>query len=177
MLEIGMGDWATIIARQEFGVSKSIAVIPYFLFMLSMIFGRLTYNRFKGSRSDKELVQPFVVLGGSIFLISLFLGLELKDENLYLGYGIFCIGALLSGLGISFVAPLFFGYASARSNKPGGVVVAELGAVNQALTFLGRLVVAFVAGATSLPLAMIIPPVMLILVAFFVAAASQPKKI
>ena len=130
-----MGDWATIIARQEFGVSKSIAVIPYFLFMLSMIFGRLTYNRFKGSRSDKELVQPFVVLGGSIFLISLFLGLELKDENLYLGYGIFCIGALLSGLGISFVA-----------------------------------------GATSLPLAMIIPPVMLILVAFFVAAASQPKK-
>jgi hypothetical protein len=57
------------------------------------------------------------------------------------------------------------------------VVVAELGAVNQALTFLGRLVVAFVAGATSLPLAMIIPPVMLILVAFFVAAASQPKKI
>ena len=176
MLEIGMGDWATIIARQEFGVSKSIAVIPYFLFMLSMIFGRLTYNRFKGSRSDKELVQPFVVLGGSIFLISLFLGLELKDENLYLGYGIFCIGALLSGLGISFVAPLFFGYASARSNKPGGVVVAELGAVNQALTFLGRLVVAFVAGATSLPLAMIIPPVMLILVAFFVAAASQPKK-
>ena len=170
-----MGDWSTIIARQEFGVSKSMAVIPYFLFMSSMILGRIYYGKFKGSRSDKEIVQPFVVLGGSIFLISLFLGLELKDSNLYLGYAIFCIGALLSGLGISFVAPLFFGYAAARSDKPSGVVVAELGAVNQGLTFLGRLVVSVVAGVTSLPIAMIIPGVMLIMVAFFVAAASQPR--
>jgi MFS family permease len=175
LLEMAMGDWSTIIARQEFGVSKSLAVIPYFLFMLTMIFGRLGYSRFKGARTDKELVQPFVVLGGSIFLISLFLGLQLKEQNLYLGYGIFCIGALLTGFGISFVAPLFFTYASARSNKPGGVVVAELGAVNQALTFLGRLLVAFVAGAASLPIAMIIPAVMLIMVTFFVSAASRPK--
>ena len=175
MLEMVMGDWSTIIARQEFGVSKSMAVIPYFLFMSSMILGRIYYGKFKGSRSDKEIVQPFVVLGGSIFLISLFLGLELKDSNLYLGYAIFCIGALLSGLGISFVAPLFFGYAAARSDKPSGVVVAELGAVNQGLTFLGRLVVSIVAGIATLPIAMIIPGVMLMMVAFFVAAASQPR--
>lgn len=176
LLEMAMGDWSTIIARQEFGVSKSLAVIPYFLFMSSMIIGRVSYSRFKGDRSDKELVQPFVVLGGSIFLISLFLGLQLKDTNLYLGYSIFCIGALLSGLGISFVAPLFFGYAAARSDKPSGVVVAELGAVNQGLTFLGRLVVSIVAGIATLPIAMIIPGVMLMMVVFFVAAASQPRK-
>ena len=177
MLELAMGDWATIIARQEFGVSKSMAVIPYFLFMSSMIFGRLSYKRIKGNRSDKEIVQPFVVLGGTIFLVGLFLGLELKESNLYLGYAIFCIGSLLCGIGISFVGPLFFGYASARSNKPGGVAVAELGATNQILTFAGRSVVAVVAGAASLPIAMIIPGIALILVAFFVAAASQPRKI
>lgn len=176
LLEMAMGDWSTIIARQEFGVSKSIAVIPYFLFMSSMIIGRIYYSKFKGTRSDREIVQPFVVLGGSIFLISLFLGLELKDTNLYLGYSIFCIGALLTGLGISFVAPLFFVYAAARSDKPSGVVVAELGALNQGLTFLGRLVVSVVAGIASLPIAMIIPGVMLMMVAFFIAAASQPKK-
>jgi len=176
MLEMVMGDWSTIIARQEFGVSKSMAVIPYFLFMTSMILGRVSYNRIKGSRNDKEIVQPFVVLGGSIFLISLFLGLQLKDSNIVLGYSIFCLGALLSGLGISFVAPLFFTYAAARSEKPGGLVVAELGAVNQGLTFLGRLVVSIVAGIATLPIAMIIPGVMLMMVAFFVAAASQPRK-
>jgi hypothetical protein len=152
-----------------------MAVIPYFFFMTSMIVGRIYYSKFKGSRSDKEIVQPFVVLGGSIFLISLFLGLELKDSNLYLGYAIFSLGALLSGLGISFVSPLFFGYAAARSDKPSGVVVAELGAVNQGLTFLGRLVVSIVAGIATLPIAMIIPGVMLMMVAFFVAAASQPR--
>ena len=93
LLEMAMGDWATILARQEFGVSKSLAVIPYFLFMSSMIIGRLTYSRIKGNRSDKEMVQPFVVMGGVIFLTSLFLGLELKETNLYLGYAIFCIGS------------------------------------------------------------------------------------
>ena len=176
MLEFIMGDWVTILARQEFGVSKSIAVIPYFLFMSAMILGRLGFNRWKGAKSDAQLVQPFVISGGTIFLVSLFLGLQLKETNLYLGYAVFCIGALLSGIGISFVGPLFFSYASARSGKPGGVAVAELGAINQVLSFIARTIFAILAGATSLQIAMIMPSVMLILVAFFVVAASQPKR-
>jgi len=176
MLEVSVGDWATIMARQEFNVSKSLAVVPYFLFMTAMIIGRLNYNRIKGDRSDKEMVQPFVVLGGTIFLVSLGLSMQLKETNLSLGFAVFCLGFLLTGFGISFVGPLFFGYASARSDKPGGVAVAELGAMNQVLTFIGRGVISVVAGATTLPIAMTIPGVMLILVAFFVAAASQPRK-
>ena len=176
MLEVSVGDWATIMARQEFEVSKSLAVVPYFLFMSAMIIGRLSYNRIKGDRSDKEMVQPFVVLGGTVFLVSLGLSLQLKETNLYLGFAVFSLGFLLTGFGISFVGPLFFGYANARSDKPGGVVVAELGALNQILTFVGRGVISIVAGATTLPIAMTIPGVMLIFVAFFVAAASQPRK-
>ena len=176
MLEVSVGDWATIMARQEFGVSKSLAVVPYFLFMGAMIVGRLGFNKFKGNRSDKELVQPFVVMGGTVFLASLGLSLRLKESNLYLGFAVFCLGFLLTGIGISFVGPLFFGYASARSEKPGGVAVAELGALNQVLTFIGRGVISVVAGAATLPIAMTIPGVMLILVVFFVAAASQPRK-
>lgn len=176
MLEVSVGDWATIMARQEFEVSKSLAVVPYFLFMSAMIIGRLSYNRIKGDRSDKEMVQPFVVLGGTVFLVSLGLSLQLKETNLYLGFVVFSLGFLLTGFGISFVGPLFFGYASARSDKPGGVAVAELGALNQVLTFVGRGVISVIAGATSLPIAMTIPGIMLILVAFFVAAASQPRK-
>ncbi len=175
MLEVSVGDWATIMARQEFEVSKSLAVVPYFLFMSAMIIGRLSYNRIKGDRSDKEMVQPFVVLGGTVFLVSLGLSLQLKETNLYLGFAVFSLGFLLTGFGISFVGPLFFGYASARSDKPGGVAVAELGALNQVLTFVGRGVISVIAGATSLPIAMTIPGIMLILVAFFVAAASQPR--
>ena len=176
MLEVAVGDWVTIMARQEFGVSKSLAVVPYFLFMGAMILGRLNYNRIKGNRSDKEMVQPFVVMGGTVFLISLALSMQLKESNVYLGFAVFCLGTLLTGIGISFVGPLFFGYASARSDKPGGVAVAELGALNQVLTFIGRGVISVVAGAVSLPIAMTIPGVMLIFVAFFVAAASQPRR-
>lgn len=175
MLEIAMGDWATIISKKEFGVSSSFAVIPYFLFMGAMIIGRISVHRFQGGRTDKELVQPFVIAGGLIFITSLFLGLHLKETNLALGFSIFCIGALFTGFGISFVGPLFFGYASARSDKPGGVAIAELGATNQVLTFIGRIAISVVAGIATLPVAMILPGVMLILVAFFVAAASQPR--
>ena len=176
MLEVSVGDWATIMARQEFGVSKSIAVVPYFLFMGAMIIGRLSFSRFKGNRSDKEIVQPFAVMGGTIFLVSLGLSIQLKETNLHLGFSIFCLGFFLSGIGISFIGPVFFGFASARSDKPAGVAVAELGALNQVLTFAGRAVISVVAGAVSLPVAMTIPGVMLILVVFFVAAASQPRK-
>lgn len=175
MLEVAAGDWATILARQEFGVSKSLAVIPYFLFMGAMIIGRLSFNRFRGDRTDKEMVQPLAVLGGTVFLTSLGLSLQLKESNLYLGFAILCIGFFITGIGISIIGPLFFGYASARSDKPGGVAVAELGALNQVLTFIGRGVISVVAGVASLPIAMVIPGVMLILVVFFVAAASQPR--
>jgi hypothetical protein len=176
MLEVAAGDWATILARQEFGVSKSLAVIPYFLFMGAMIIGRLSFNRFRGNRTDKELVQPLAVMGGTVFLTSLGLSLQLKESNLYLGFAILCIGFFITGIGISIIGPLFFGYASARSDKPGGVAVAELGALNQVLTFIGRGVISIVAGVASLPIAMVIPGVMLILVVFFVAAASQPRQ-
>lgn len=176
MLEVAAGDWATILARQEFGVSKSLAVIPYFLFMGAMIIGRLSFNRFRGDRTDKEMVQPLAVMGGTVFLTSLGLSLQLKESNLYLGFAILCIGFFITGIGISIIGPLFFGYASARSDKPGGVAVAELGALNQVLTFIGRGVISIVAGVASLPIAMVIPGVMLILVVFFVAAASQPRQ-
>jgi len=175
MLEVSIGDWATILARQEFEVSKSVAVIPYFLFMGAMIIGRLSYHRFKGQRSDKEIVQPFAVTGGTIFLTALGLSLQLRDFNITLAFSIFCLGFFLCGIGISFIGPLFFGYASARSDKPGGVAIAELGALNQVLTFIGRGVISVVAGVASLPVAMTIPGVMLIFVAFFVAAASKPR--
>ncbi len=175
MLEVSIGDWATILASQEFEVSKSVAVIPYFLFMGAMIMGRLSYQRFKGDRTDKEIVQPFAVMGGTIFLTALGLSLQLREINMTFAFSIFCLGFFLSGIGISFIGPLFFGYASARSDKPGGVAVAELGALNQVLTFIGRGVISVVAGVASLPMAMIIPGVMLIFVAFFVAAASKPR--
>ena len=176
MLEVSMGDWVTILARQEFEVSKSMAVIPYFLFMTSMIIGRISFQRLKGERSDKEIVQPLVVMAGTVFLISLFLGMHFHQNSPKLGYALFCLGVAITGIGISFVGPLFFGYASARSPKPGGVAIAELGALNQVLTFIGRGVISVVAGVMSLPIAMTIPAVMLIGVAFFVAAASQPRK-
>ncbi|MEY3149547.1 MAG: hypothetical protein RL029_821 [Actinomycetota bacterium] len=175
MLEVSIGDWATILARQEFEVSKSLAVIPYFLFMGAMIIGRLSYHRFRGERSDKEIVQPFAVMGGTVFLTALGLSLQLRETNMTLAFTIFCLGFFLCGIGISFIGPLFFGYASARSDKPGGVAIAELGALNQVLTFIGRGVISVVAGVASLPLAMTIPGVMLIFVAFFVAAASKPR--
>jgi hypothetical protein len=102
--------------------------------------------------------------------------MQIKESNLALGYIIFCLGFFLTGFGISFVGPLFFGYASARSDKPAGVAVAELGALNQGLSFIVRGIISLVAGVVGLPIAMAIPGIMLILVAFFVTAASQPKR-
>jgi len=176
MLEVAMGDWSAILAKRQFGVSNSIAVIPFFAFMSAIIVGRFSFNRIKGDRSDAQIVKPFVICGGFAFITGLFVGLELKEVNLMLGFAVFSAGCFLAGFGLSFIGPLFFGYASARSTKPHGVAIAELGAMNQILTLISRAVIAVVAGATSLPIAMLIPGVALLLTAFFVVAASQPRK-
>lgn len=174
MLEISLGDWSTIFTKEHLNVSKSIAVIPYFFFMSAMVFGRLNYNRFRARWSEQTMIRYFPLLGGIGFIIP-FIIIQFTAENKLLSLTLMVIGFICGGVGSSFLAPLYFVIVGRNSKKPGGVAVAELGAVHQVLGFMTRIVIAWVAQLSSLSAALFIPATLLIIASFFYRNGSPNK--
>ena len=174
MLEISLGDWSTIYTREHLNVSKSIAVIPYFFFMSAMVFGRLNYNRFRARWTEQTLLRFFPLLGGIGFLIP-FVIVQFISHNKILSLILMIIGFICGGVGSSFLAPLYFVIVGRNTEKPGGVAVAELGAVHQVLGFMTRIVIAWVAQLSSLSAALFIPATLLIIASFFYRNGSPNK--
>jgi MFS family permease len=174
MLEISLGDWSTIYTREHLNVSKSVAVIPYFFFMSAMVFGRLNYNRFHARWSEQTMLRYFPLLGGIGFIIP-FIVIQFISEHKAVALIVMIIGFICGGVGSSFIAPLYFVIVGRNTEKPGGVAVAELGAVHQVLGFMVRIVIAWVAQLSSLSAALFIPATLLVIASFFYRNGSPTK--
>lgn len=172
-LEILVADWSSILATKEMKVNSSLAVIPYILFMAAMILGRVGFTWLLTLMPLKKLIRTFAIGGGLAFTLLMYGGTALSTSHKMLGFTVACLGFLLGGLGVSFFAPLFYNFATDRSSKPAGIIVADIGAVNQALTFVTRAGLAWIAQISSLSTALVIPGVMLICVAFFASMAKE----
>lgn len=165
-LEFAVGDWAAIFSKEELYMSPSVSAIPYVLFMLAMIIGRLTIHKLTNRFTLSFLIQRFVVSGGAIFMASLILGVQISKSSLNLGFAIVAIGAFVGGLGASFLAPMIMDAANRRSNSSGAVVVGQLGAINVFQIFIIKFIIAWTAQITSVGVALLIPGAMLIGLAF-----------
>lgn len=171
-LETMLGDWGSIFAREEIGVNASLAVLPYISFMGGMIFGRISFGPLSKRWSERKLIRVFPLVGGLTFSIFMFTGYLISKSHLSIGFIIVDLAFLIGGVGISFLGPLFLAIAGRRSDRPSGVIVAEIGALNQILNFAVRVVLAWTIHLIGLPLMLVIPALMLAAVTFFAAAGK-----
>jgi MFS family permease len=167
LLEIAMGDWSNIFAREYLGIKGGLITLPYILFMSAMIAGRLGISRIIDRMPINRAANIGSVAGGTFFLIGVLASMLFGDTHQYLAFGIFSFGCLMAGLGTSFVVPSFFNAASARSPYPSAVVIGQIGLINNFLIFGGKWVIAWTAQFTSLAVALLIPAVMALSVPFF----------
>lgn len=172
-LEFSSGDWATIYTKEDLHFNAGLATLPYISFMFAMIAGRLTIHRFSGRNPIEKLVRIGGVGGGTAFIIGLTLSHFLSKSHPYLALLSVCLGFLLAGFGSSFLGPIFLNAANRASDSPGGVVVGQLGVVNNVLTFLVKAIIAWTAQWLSLSVALIIPGAMLVGVALFARVISE----
>lgn len=166
MLEFASGDWSTLFSNQELHMSAGISAIPYVIFVLGMIIGRLFVHRVTEYIGIALLIKTMPALGGLSFILSIALGRALSVSHPIVGLAIFGVGSFFGGLGVSFLAPTFMDAANRRSDAPGSVVIGQLGALNTAFAFVCKGIIAWTAQLTSIGVALIIPCLMLIAVAF-----------
>lgn len=173
MLEFASGDWSTLFSNQELHMSPGVSAIPYVIFVLGMIIGRLFVHRVTEHIGIASLIRAMTVVGGSSFILSVALGRALSISHPIAALEIFGVGSLLGGLGVSFLAPTFMDAANRRSNAPGSVVIGQLGALNTAFAFVCRGIIAWIAQLTSIGFALLIPSLMLMAVAFSAKAIED----
>ncbi|TRZ55705.1 MAG: MFS transporter [Streptomycetaceae bacterium] len=167
LLELSVGDWASIFLKEDIGIKGGLNTLPYILFTFAMITGRLNVHRLFVRFSILNLVKVASLTSGTCFLAGILSLKIIGVENKALALGILSLSFFMAGLGSSFLSPSVMNAANMRSKSPSSVVVAQLSLINNLAAFLMRLVIAWTAQALSLSTALLIPALIVLMVPFF----------
>jgi MFS family permease len=173
MVEFSTGDWATIFAKQKLHMSAGVSTIPYILFVLAMIIGRLTVHRITEHIAIEDLVRRGAMIGGAAFIVAIIIGIQVSKSSPTLGFAIVVFGMFIAGLGDSFLGPTFLDAANRRSRAPSSVILGQLGVVQTLFVFMIRAIIAWTAQFSSIAVALMIPALMMIAVAFMANAIKK----
>ncbi len=167
MLEFAIGDWAAIFVKEDMGILSGIHTLPYILFTLTMILGRLNFHRLLDRYTMQQLARVASVVSSTSFLIGIAAVTLVGQSNKAITLVILSVSFAFAGIGSSFLGPSMMNAANARSRFPASVVIGQIGVINISLVFVMRWVIAWTAEATTLSIALCIPAVMLLAVPYF----------
>jgi len=166
MLEYAVSDWAAIFVKEDMKIAGGIHTLPYILFTLAMIIGRLNLHNLLPRYAIDYLVVRASLLSGLSFIAGIIGVTIVGTSNQTLVIVILSISFTFAGLGSSFLGPSVMNAANTRSKFPSSVVIGQIGVINITLVFVVRWVIAWTAQATSLTIALLIPAVMLLTVPY-----------
>jgi len=148
-------------------MSAGVATIPYLIFMLMMIIGRLNIHKFTMKTPIEILLRRMAIFGGVGFLLLLHAGSQIASTNAWLGFILVCLAFVVAGIGGSVMSPMYMGAASYRSNKPSSMVVGQTLLITNSVVFFVKAGMSWVAQFASITWALTIPGVMLFATIFF----------
>ncbi len=176
-LEFAIGDWGTIFTKERLDVSASASTLPYIVFTIFMIIGRLSAHKAIARYPIESLARTSALVAGIGFVSTISIATHLPPSQKWVSYALFIVGFSLAGIGSAILGPNFTSAANRRSPHPSSVVVGQFGVTNNVLTTVLKWFVAGVIGWTdSIALALMIPGVLMICAAFFTPYLAHEKK-
>lgn len=173
IVEFVTADWSAIYTKETIGVSGSLATIPYIASLIAMIIGRLGIHIVTRRIPLESMVKIGSIVGGVGFIGFITASNMLIDVSQTAAFLCAIAGFAIGGLGSSFLSPTLFTAANARSPQHSAVVVGQMGVINAVLILIIKTVVAWTAQFTgSIAIALIVPGLMLISVAFMSRVAK-----
>lgn len=170
-LEFAITDWGTIFTKERLEVSGTLSSLPYIIFTLFMIAGRLSIHKIPAGYPLHQLARFSTLFAGIGFIVTISIATHLPESAQWVSYGLFMLGFSLAGIGSAILGPSFTAAANRRSPNPSAVVIGQLGVTSNVLTTALKWLVAGVIGATgSIALALMIPAGLMIVAAFFTSA-------
>lgn len=172
ILEFVTADWSSIYGREELGLDASLSVVPYFIFIFAMILGRFNFSKLEKRYNLEKLVTVFGIAGGLSMGLGIIFGKVVAGSAPILGLVVCGIGFAGGGYGLSFMWAVFNLRGIERSDLGTSAVISQLALFQNLSVFVVKNVVAIAAGIFGLPIAMLIPCIMLMFVGYFLRRAS-----
>ena len=173
MTEFSTNDWGTLQAHQEIRASTTLSILPYLLFMVGMIAGRLGIRKLVLRWSERGLIRTFTFAGGLTFIILMEAAKALTSHHFVLAFTAENIAFLAGGLGGSFMAGTIMQIANHRTTAPGSLVFAQIQLVTAILSFGIKLIVTWIVDLTSITDALVLPGILMLCVSLFPGLGSK----
>ncbi len=175
ILEFVTADWSSIYGREELGLDASLSVVPYFIFILAMIIGRFNFSKLENKYNLEKLVTVFGIAGGLSMGLGIIFGKFVANSSPILGLVVCGIGFAGGGYGLSFMWAVFNLRGIERSDLGASAAISQLAAFQNLAVFVVKNAVALAAGFFGLPIALLIPCIMLMFVGYFFRRATVTK--
>lgn len=115
MCEAMLIDWSSVFTQETMGLPLTISAIPYTVFGIAMIAGRLSISRFTKKIHFSDLARYGGIFGSISLALGVFVGPAIPEEFPVLRMLVTAFFWGLAGLG---VAPMMPSFASATGNVP-----------------------------------------------------------
>jgi MFS family permease len=177
--EIVMIDWSALFSKEVMNLSPALSAIPYTVFTVAMIIGRLSVDRIPKSVHISELAKWGGIAGSVLIAAGIWLGPLVAKTDAALGLVLLCVLWGLAGLGVGPQVPSFF---TAGGNVMGLTTAQVLTRMSMINTFT-MLSAKFLMGALAqqdLQLAFMFPAITLlfagVISAFVISRAKRNEK-
>jgi len=174
-IEFSINDWSAIYTKDTVKMSAAVSVVSYAVFISAMILLRFNVHKLLEKYSERTLMRVVPRTGGIGFVIFLLAGSAVSSSHRIPGFLLSLIAFAFAGAGSSFMAPTFFGIAFRTSKLPSSVVVAQIGLINVVVTFIAKVIISWVAQATSVTIALMIPGLMLVSASLFAYLGNEKQ--
>ncbi len=173
MLEMSTNDWASLFTKEDIKASSSLSILPYIAFGAGMVLARFNLHTLYKSFTERQLIRTTAIFGGVTFIVGVQLSSHLAPTHHTLALVVAILGYFCGGLGSSFMSPGITTIATRNSRFPSAFVVAQMALVNTSIFFITRIVISWVAQATSITTALMVPAVVFLFTAAFAKLGSD----
>jgi MFS family permease len=106
--EVVMIDWSALFSKEVMNLSPALSAVPYTVFTVAMIIGRLSIDRITKSVHISELAKWGGIAGSVLIAAGIWLGPSIAKTDPALGLFVLCLLWGIAGLGVGPQVPSFF---------------------------------------------------------------------
>lgn len=106
--EVVMIDWSALFSKQVMGLNPMLSAIPYTVFTIAMIIGRLSIDRIAKRVHISEMSKWGGMAGSLLIFAGIWLGPLVAESDKSLGLLVLCVLWGVAGLGVGPQVPSFF---------------------------------------------------------------------
>lgn len=165
LAEISVGDWSSVLLHEFFAIPIGPNGYAFTAFMLVQLVSRLTSPKLIDKHGLPTVIKRMGYIGATGFLIFLFLANHFRDSSHTTIVILCCIAYGFMALGVANMPPAFVSAAARIPGLPSARALMITGVTLAILNMIGRVTLGVIAQAFTLPLALSLTGIALIIAA------------